>query len=246
MLKHKLIYNLVQVLTLFSLLCVEANAMPPLTLRQDSINPSVRFKLVVESWVTTETARVNVSVAATHEQGELTTMRSQILEKLGKLAPKVDWHVTNFYINQNQSGLETVQLNAEARLDQTQISKIRNKAKDLSRPGLTLTIQGIEFTPSLADQERTRSHLRMQIYELAKAEVAAVNAMYSNHSFRLAHVDFINDVRPMQSRVMRTSMMKAVDGRAEAALPITVSQKLSQIALVTLEEQKDQSDDKNP
>ena len=192
----------------------------------------IHLQLSDEAWVSTTTARVHVKVAATHQRGELSRVRQQILAKLAELAPQVDWHVTHFFLSQDQSGLETVQLQAQARLEQKQIGHLRSNAKKLSRPGLNMQIQDVSFDASLSDQEATRAQLRSTIYQRAKEELAKINALYPQHTFVLGEINFINNLTPIR-RELHTATMKV----AESSAPVVVSQKISQLATVTLQEQ---------
>ena len=213
-------------------LVAAAHAMPTMSLITDNRQPSVRLRLSTEAWVSTATARVRISAAATYNQGDLAQVRQQILTKLKRLA-KVDWHVTNFYLSKDASGMETARLQAEARLTQDQIGSLRADTKSLSRAGMRFEIQGIQFTPSMADQEAVRSQLRSEIYKQAQAELERVNTLFKGQPFVIGHVDFIS--APLSIRQDRKVAYMAV-AESTPASAVAVSQKLSLSAVVTLQQ----------
>ena len=131
---------------------------------------SVALQLSAEKWATTKTARVIVNVNAVLKSEALDSFRTQLLKNLAKLADDGAWHITQFYRFQDQSGLERLQVTAEARLPDSALSNLRDGAKTISKPGEQYTISDIQFTPSLEEVEQVKKDVRAQIYADADAD----------------------------------------------------------------------------
>src|SRR5689334_17947981 len=102
----------------------------------DPLFNKVTLQLNAEQWVTTKSALVNVNINASVNDTTLEKIHSQILDKLNRLA-KGDWHLISYDRTQDKSGLESVQIVAQARLLETDLSGLRDKAKSMSKPGET-------------------------------------------------------------------------------------------------------------
>src|SRR5690348_10953477 len=113
-----------------------------------SIDPllnKISLQLQTEQWVTTKTALVNVGVnAAVSDQG-IVNVQNDVMQKLNQLSNKGEWHVVSFNRQQDASGLESIQIVAQARLPQTELGNLRDKAKAISKPGETFTIDNVQF-----------------------------------------------------------------------------------------------------
>ncbi len=194
----------------------------------------VSLQLRAEQWVTTKTALVDVSVnAAVTDQG-IEKIQSDVMQKLNQLADKADWHILSFNRQQDKSGLESIQIMAQARLLQTQLAGLRDKAKAISKPGETLTIEDVQFTPSEDEQKQANSLLRAMLYQQAKTEIDVLNKTYPDQKFSLHTIDFISlpPMQPMPSEnnmlMAKTSMLRSV------ATPLSVGNKVQLQAMVVL------------
>src|SRR5262245_12903757 len=110
------------------------------------IQNKITLQLQAEQWVTTKTALVNVGVnAAVTDQG-IDKVQTDVMQKLNQLSDKGEWHILTFNRQLDSSGLESIQITAQARLPQSELANLRNKAKSISKPGETFTIDNIQFT----------------------------------------------------------------------------------------------------
>lgn len=197
----------------------------------------ITFSVNSEKWVTTQNADVYVGVDATMDQNQLAAAHTDILQKLNKLASG-DWHITQFNRSANSSGLEQLQVVAQARLPETALSKIRDDAKALTYPGETFTVLNIAFIPSTAEMEAVRADLRNDLYGKIQDELNRVNKIYTNQKYVVHEIDFSEQgVTPQPLPVLRATAM--VMGGAENAAtptqpPLTVANKLIMTAAVTL------------
>lgn len=205
----------------------------------DPLFNKVTLQLNAEQWVTTKSALVNVNINASVNDTTLEKIHSQILDKLNRLA-KGDWHLISYDRTQDKSGLESVQIVAQARLLETDLSGLRDKAKSMSKPGETYTIDSIQFTPSEDETRDANNALRANIYDQAKAELARLNKAYPEQKYYLHDVNFTTGFAP--APVMQNMMYKASNESAAAVarVPLAVGDKLRVYAVVVLASAPDQ------
>ncbi len=187
----------------------------------------VTFRLNAEQWVPTKTALVNVNIDASVNAKQLATIQNDVLQQLNNLST-AEWHIVQFNRSLDQSGLERIQISAQARLSSDELSNLRDKAKSLSKPGETFTLADIQFTPSEDDLRAANSALRANIYQQAKDEVARVNKVYPEQKYTLHQIDFLSEILPV-AMAANTFMQKQA-----SAGGIAVGNKLTLSATVTL------------
>lgn len=193
----------------------------------------VIFPLRAEKWVTTQTAAVYVGVNASVSDAGIEKIQSQILGQLQQLSNQGEWHVISYYRQEDKSGLESIQIRAEARLPQTELANLRSKAKAMSKPGRTFTIDDVQFTPSDAELTAANVMLRGMIYQQAKAEIEALNKLYPEQKYYLHHVEFVNTpiLMPMVAMSMKRNQMADT---AAVAAPLNVGNKMEMMANITV------------
>lgn len=193
----------------------------------------VSFQLTANKWVTSQTAKVNVGVDAGLTDAGIAGLQNQVLAKLKQIAAG-DWHITSFTRTQDKSGLESVHVNAEARLPQSALVNLRGTAKSISKPGETYTIADVEFIPSDEELTQANSALRAMIYTQAKAELDALNKEYPEQKFYIYQIDF-NAMPPVMP--MAKSMYMQTAGAAmnvTTVQPLNVGNKQTVVANVVL------------
>jgi len=194
----------------------------------------VIYQTSAETWVSTQTAEVIVSVNATLNENQLAKAHSNILNKLNNIA-KSDWHITQFNRSPNESGLEQLQILAQTRLPETALSDLRDQAKKSSKPGETFKVESITFEPTLAETEAARKQLRDEIYQKTQAELTELNKHYANQHYLVHKIDFTENVTPQP--MPRPRMMMMAENTAGSAPPVTVANKMTitaNIALVSI------------
>jgi hypothetical protein len=195
----------------------------------------VTLQLQAQQWVTTKTALVYVGVnSAVADQG-IGNVQADVLNKLKQLSDKDEWHVVSFNRQLDQSGLERVQISAQARLPQSELSGLRDKAKKISKPGETYTIDNVLFTPSDDEVQQANTSLRNNLYQQAKAEIETLNKTYSDQKYYLYSIDFggnpIVSPAPMQENAMYMEKSMAT---ARVAAPVAVGNKAQLQATVVI------------
>jgi len=198
---------------------------------------NITFQLQTEQWATTSAALVTVSVDATLDKLGLAEARQQLLAKLNELTNKVDWHITVFSRNQNDSGLEQLHVEAQARIPEYNLVNLRDKAKNISKPGLNFKIVNFDFTPSLAEMENIKSSLRSKLYQDAKDEIVRVNKVFPEQPYYLHTIDFqAMDPQPLPfaNVALYSGSGGGAPGRVDKAPMLAVSSKLQMFANVNL------------
>lgn len=194
---------------------------------------TVSLQLSAEQWVTTKTALVSIGVNASLTGSALEKTQSQVLSKLSQISNKGEWHIISFTRSLDQSGLERVQISAQARLPSSDLSGLRDKAKAISVPGETYTLDNVEFTPSEDELREANTSLRSNIYNQAKDEIANLNKVYSDQKFYLHNINFGGIVpMPMAENTMYMRGMAAAP--AASAKNIAVGNKLNMSASIVI------------
>lgn len=197
----------------------------------------VNLPLHAEQWITTKTALVSVGVnAAVTDQG-IDKVQSEIMKKLSQLSSQGEWHIVSFDRQQDKTGLETIQILAEARLPQTDLADLRNKAKSISKPGETFTIDNVQFVPSQDEIRQANIALRSNIYQQIKAEIDTLNKTYPDQKYYVHTIDFLMGAAPMP---MRNMMMAKAVSAPESAPPLSVGNRQELQAMVVLASMPDQ------
>lgn len=216
---------------LFSKLLLVLVCLPVIAFADQTPLNSVTYQLSAEKWVSTNSAKVTVNVNASVSAQGLAQVQKTVMAKLQKIANQGKWHITQFNRSQDQSGLERVMISAQNRLPEKDLVNLRSKAKSISKPGETFKIANVDFSPSLADMEKTRATLRQDILQQAKADLDGLNKMFPNQHYVLHTVNY-GGIRPAPRPMLRTMAM----ARPEAPA-LTVSNKLQLHATVAFASQ---------
>lgn len=192
----------------------------------------VTLQLQGEQWLTTKSALVNVSVnAAVNDQG-IENMQSEVINKLNQIV-KGEWHVLSFNRQQDQSGLESIQILAQARLAQADLGGLRDKAKSISKPGEKFSVDSVQFTPSEDEIRQANVVLRNNLYQQAKSEIDSLNKAYPDQKFYLHSIDFVNSSLPSPMPMAASAMYLEKTNRPVAP-PMSVGNKLQLQATVVV------------
>jgi hypothetical protein len=168
-------------------------------------NDTVSLSLVTEDWVQTQTARTELAVDASLPGSDAGKVRGDVLAAVKSLAQGADWRFTVFDRNQDPSGLEHWHAVIEARLPETQLGGLSDRAKQASKPGLQIKVQNVDFSPTLAEIEVTKAKLRTDMYKKVNEALAQLNQSEPDRKYRIMRIDF-NGPNMIQSmpRMMKT------------------------------------------
>ncbi|WED42000.1 hypothetical protein [Legionella cardiaca] len=203
----------------------------------------VIFQISAKKWVATQTALLTVNINATLTNADLVKARADIMSMLAKIAAG-EWHLTQFDRSQDNSGLEKLYVAAQARVPQASLTNIYQNAKDVSKPGATYTINGVEFKPSLEEIQQIKLQLRQQLYQQVNDEIARLNKIYTGQNYSLNTLIFNEgDAVPIQPQLYRakSTMMVNAEVAASPAPALTVSNELTMTAMVELASNREES-----
>lgn len=195
---------------------------------------TITLQLNAEQWVTTKTALVTVGVNASVSGNALEKTQSQVLSKLNQISNKGEWHIVAFNRSLDQSGLERVQISAQARLLSSDLSGLRDKAKAISIPGETYTLDNVDFTPSADEFRDANNNLRNDIYQQAKTEIANLNKIYPDQKYYLHSANFIGNAIPVPMAENAMYMRVGAVASAPVKTNLAVGNKLNVSASVVI------------
>ncbi len=214
------------------IVAVALSLAAPLAVAQTVVNPrpddTVNLSLKLEDWVQTQTVRTVLGVDAAFSGADAGKVRGEILGAVKKLADGADWRFTRFDHNEDASGLERWNATLEARLPEAQLSGLSDRAKQASKPGLQVTLQQADFSPTLAEVEAAKAKLRGDMYKKINEALTQLNQAEPDRKYRVMHVYF-NEGAPVyagaqnfNTPAMAAPMLKA----ANAGEDIERSEKL--------------------
>jgi hypothetical protein len=186
------------------------------------INPDSSFilnkvtaRFTAEQYVATKTALVTIGINAGVNDAGLQSLQDEVLKKLNDLSNKGEWHIISFERSQDQSGLEKVQMQGQARLPTSALANLRDKAKAMTKPGETYTLDNVEFTPSAQELKDANITLRGEIYQQAKDEIDRLNKVYPDQKFYVHEVNFMNNILPGPMMPMQAMAMARMGNNGE-------------------------------
>src|SRR5262245_54978543 len=106
---------------------------------------TLSLSLSVEDWVTTKSARTVIQVNAAVSSANTGSTRESMLKAVEQLAPEAPWRLTSFNRSQTETGLENWYAQFEARLPESALGGLNEKATKLSKPGMQLSVSQIDF-----------------------------------------------------------------------------------------------------
>jgi hypothetical protein len=177
----------------------------------------VVFQVSAKQWVSTQTALLTVNVNATLSNADLVKARADIMNRLAKITAG-EWHLTQFDRSQDSSGLEKLFVEAQARVPQTSLTDIYQNAKDVSKPGATYTINGVDFKPSLQEIQQIKSQLRATLYQQVNEELARINKVYTNQNYSVNAI-YVSDGEAQALPQPTAYKMRTMNTMAMASAP---------------------------
>lgn len=224
------------------ILCTISSIIPVFTIGITTAAPpkpilnNINLQLTTTKWATTKTAKVTVAINYAGKTLNLTTLQTNIMRNLNKIASTLNWHITALKRSQDNTGLERIAALAEARLPQNTLTAIYNRAKNLSSPGANYKIATITFTPSIKELQQTTMELRQQIYNLAWNELKTINQIYPKQHFFIHQINFKPILQPQAANTimlarMATAKTSAANGTMQISKKITLNANVTLAAI---------------
>lgn len=152
---------------------------------QDTIN----FELTVEKVIVNDTVKMvaNIEALVTTEQsdGEL---RAEIRTTMKKFID-TDWQFSNLQRRADSAGFERVSLQASARVSETENYNLDARAREVSRPGLTVSYVQVDTSVPQARIDAAEQEMRLALLAKATDEATKV-ADLTRRSYRVHTVNF--------------------------------------------------------
>ena len=203
--------------------------------KTDGVLNKVVLSLTQEQWVETKTAEVTMMINASVSDGGIEKLQDEVMKKLAQISTQGTWHLVSFDRSLDQSGLEKVQISALNRLPVSALSGLRDKAKSLSKPGETFSLDSIHFTPSQDELRDANVALRASIYQQAKDEADHLNHLFPDQKYYVHHVDFVGILAPAPIPLPQNMLFAQSNVvRSTGGNQMAVGDKLSLNATVTL------------
>ncbi|WP_420563472.1 hypothetical protein [Thalassobaculum sp.] len=195
---------------------VQAQDAGPIT-RQGAADDEVVLMLEVEDWVETSSATVRISADLAVESGTFGAARDELVSTLQGFGIDTTWRIVQFSKQADDAGFERWSVMAEARVPEAALSDLSAKAKGATKPGRSLTVASIDYSPTMAEREAVTDTLRTRVYERVGKELSALNAAFADRGFRVRMIDFTQSFRPMpmakaEMQMMRSDMAQAAPG----------------------------------
>lgn len=181
---------------LFAAPVVRADDTGPVT-RQGVADDEVILMLDVEDWVETTSATVRIAADLAVESGAFGAARADLVSTLAGFGIDTTWRIVQFQKRADDAGFERWSVTAEARVPEAALSDMSAKAKEATKPGRSLRVAAIDFSPTMAEREAITDVLRSRIYARVGTEITALNAAFADRNFRVRMIDFTQSYRPM-------------------------------------------------
>jgi hypothetical protein len=198
-------------------------------------NDTVSMSLALEDWVTTETARTELAIDAAMPGSDAGKVRGEILNAVKGLAQAAEWRFTRFDREQDSTGLEHWHAVLEARLPEGQLGGLADRAKSASRPGLQIKEQTVDFSPTMAETEATRTKLRGEMYKRVNDALAQLNQAEPDRKYRIESINFgFAAPQPINYPMARAAAMPMLSASsAPETAGVSLAQKVEMTANVT-------------
>lgn len=216
-------------LTVLSSVVFSQETLPPFPTQL--ILDKITFQTSAKQWVTTQTALLSVDINVALNNSDLVKTRNDIMSNLNKIT-QGDWHLVQFNRSQDSSGLEKLYVQAQARVAQSSLVDVYQKAKSISKPGAQYTINGIEFKPSLEETQAVRATIRKQLYQQVSDELTRINRAYPNQNYTVSNLVITDTDNPQPPIAYQAKLMNTMAITGAAPAPLSVSNELILTAYV--------------
>jgi hypothetical protein len=157
---------------------------------KEIVQDNIDFMLVAEETVVNNTVKMVATISGTLTS-DLTEERltANIRQMMQNLIKDAKWNYAGIKRSTNSSGLEVIDLQASARVSETENHGLEQRIREVSKPGMSITSIIPDTTPPASMIEQCESKLRTSLLEKAKEELKVINETMSD-KFRIGTVSF--------------------------------------------------------
>jgi hypothetical protein len=184
--------------------------------RQGPADDEVVLMFEVEDWVETTSATVRIAADLAVEAGAFGTARDDLVASLVGFGIDTQWRIVQFSKRADDAGYERWSVTAEARVPEAALSDLTAKTKQATRPGRSLRVAEIDYSPMLAEREAVIDALRARVYGRVGREIDALNTAFADRGFRIRLIDFTQSFRPMAMTAKAEARLMRADAPAPA------------------------------
>lgn len=200
--------------TSFLLILLALATIPTAHAEEYKPDDMVTFDLSAESWVSTKTARVVLSIEAAVTENTAGSMRASMTKAVNDIV-KADWKLTSFNRGQDQTGMERWSAVYEARVKESDLTGLNDQAKKVSKAGMQITVSGIDFSPTLEETQATMALLRTDLYKQANDQLVMLNNTITGRNFRISSIAFGDATGPVITKMARAPNSKVMTMAAD-------------------------------
>lgn len=205
------------------------NAEPP------AVN-TIAITYQKEAWVTTVKPIVTIQIESHAKSSN--NLYNTINHQLTTLYPdqSIKWHIFKWQQVQDSADLEHVSAQVQGRLPQSALENLSDKMKTLSKPGLSYSLQSVQYTPSLADVEKVHAGLREALYTVINQEVTRINKIYPKKPYHVSRIYFTGspETHSLMGAMHKSTLLQLSKPLAQVNQSMAVGQKVIETASVQL------------
>ena len=192
------------------------------------------LELTAEEWVKVEKPRLAIAIDIAGKEEDVARMRGGVLETLKKISQE-EWFITHYSVFQDSSGLIRLTLVAESRVLEKDIYGLHEKAKALSKPGYSVRVSFLDYSPSVQDMEKAMLRARQSIYRMAFEESKRATSELGQN-YRVASIEFLSStVQKKEVDFLRTKKHEELQARVIEDYSIPKSDRVIVRARVVLQ-----------
>lgn len=210
------------------------------------VQDTISFTTYAERPVVTDTVKVSVLVTLSlkGEDDAQANVRETILTALRSVID-AEWAFARLDRSADRTGFEVVEAAAQIRVKEQEVNGISRRAKEISKPGLQLSVSGVDYNPTRVAIETTRKDVRGDLIRYINEEVKQYNDDFAIDEFnegvtggvwRICSVNF-QENNSRQQRYAQASMSYAESapmGSSGDDSSLELTQKIGLTAQVTL------------
>ena len=214
----------------------EEHGRPKVEITRSGVaDDEVTLELSEEAWVETSTATVRLAADLAVESGSFGAARAKLEADLAGFVEGAVWRIVDFRQRGEDSGFERWRVVAEARIAESALADLPEKAKAASGPGRALSVAEVDYTPTRDEREATLAALRSALYARIAVETAALNAAFPDRTFRVRMIQLLPEGGPvMRPQMLMRSEAMASDAAAPKAAGLAGAEKAILTASVVL------------